>query len=187
MARSKLSSDVYQIKVTLEGSNPPIWRRFQVSGNTSLFKLHLILQEVMGWEDCHLYQFMVGDTYFGPSDVADDLEMASDRKAKLSQVVSGEKAEFAYEYDFGDGWRHQLLIEQILPKEPGVRYPLCLAGEWACPPEDCGGLWGYADLLEAIQDSKHPEHEDMLGWVGKDFDPNVFDVDEVNRRLKRIK
>jgi hypothetical protein len=187
MARSKLSSDVYQIKVTLEDSEPPIWRRIQVSGNTRLFKLHLILQEVMGWEDCHLYQFTVGDTYFGPPDVADGLEMKNDQKARLSQVVPCEKAEFSYEYDFGDGWRHQLLIEKILPKEPGIRYPICLVGERACPPEDCGGIWGYADFLEAIQDPKHPEHEDMLAWAGKDFDPKAFNSDVVNRLLKRIR
>jgi len=185
MARSKPSSDVYQIKVTLKGSKPPIWRRFQVTGDTRLSTLHRILQGIMGWENYHLYQFTIGDTYFGAPDF--ELDIENDRKVRLSQVVPGEKAKFTYEYDFGDSWEHQILIEKILPPEPGVRYPICLTGKRACPPEDCGGIWGYADFLEAIQDPKHPEHDEMLEWVGEDFDPEAFDLDEVNRVLKRIK
>lgn len=187
MARSKTSSVIYQIKVTLRGSKPPIWRRFQVAGDTRLSKLHDILQVVMGWEDYHLYQFTIGGTYFGRPDPDFGLDMESDRKVRLSQVVTGEKAKFTYEYDFGDSWEHQILIEKILPPEPGVRYPICLTGKRACPPEDCGGIWGYADFLEAIQNPKHPEHEDMLEWIGGEFDPEAFDLEEVNRALKRIR
>ena len=187
VARAKTSSDIYQIKVTLEESKPPIWRRFQVSGDTRLSELHEILQVVMGWANYHLYQFVIGGTYFGQPDPDFGFEMKSDRKVKLSQVIPGEKAKFAYEYDFGDSWGHQLLVEKILPPEPGVPYPVCLKGKRACPPEDCGGIWGYAEFLEAIQDPNHPEHDDMLEWVGGSFDPEAFNLDEVNRALRRIR
>ena len=185
MARSKASCDIYQIKVTLKGSKPPIWRRFQVTGDTRLSTLHRILQGIMGWENYHLYQFTIGGTDFGAPDC--ELDIESDRKVKLSQVVPDEKARFTYEYDFGDSWEHQILIEKILPPEPGVRYPICLAGKRACPPEDCGGIWGYAELLEAIQDPKHPEHDEMLEWAEEDFDPEAFDLEGVNRALRRIR
>lgn len=178
---------VYQLKVTLKGSKPPIWRRLQVPGNISLHKLHLILQVAMGWANAHLYQFRVGGTEFGEPDPEGDfygLKMKNSRKTELSKVAPREKTRFIYEYDFGDSWEHEILIERILPTEPGIRYPVCLAGRRACPPEDCGGIWGYADLLEIIGDPGHEEHEEMMEWLGGWFDPKAFDMDEVNGILK---
>ena len=105
----------------------------------------------------------------------------------LDKIVRREKFKFIYEYDFGDGWEHELLIEKILPLEEGKAYPVCLTGKRACPPEDCGGIWGYSDFLEAVQDPDHPEHEEMLDWAGGEFDPAVFDLQEVNAELKEIK
>jgi Plasmid pRiA4b ORF-3-like protein len=105
----------------------------------------------------------------------------------LAEIASSPKTKFIYEYDFGDSWEHEVLIEKILPPETGVRYPNCLTGKHACPPEDCGGVWGYAGLLETIQDSHHPDHEEMLEWVGGSFDPEAFDLDTVNRELKRLR
>lgn len=179
---------VYQLKVTLAESDPPIWRRFQVAGDISLAKLHQVLQIVMGWENSHLHQFIVDGTAYGEPDPAlGELELRDERKARLYQVVPTVESGFIYEYDFGDSWQHEIQVEQIAPVEPGTRYPVCLAGERACPPEDCGGIWGYANLLEAIEDPDHPEHEDLMDWLGGDFDPEVFDQEEINNRLKRIR
>ncbi len=175
---------VYQIKVTLKGSKPPIWRRIQVTSDTSLHKLHRILQVVMGWEDYHLHQFTIGGEYFGEPHPDYGFEMKDEAPVKLNQVVSGVKTRFTYEYDFGDSWEHTILVEKILPLEANKRYPVCLTGRRACPPEDCGGIWGYAHLLEAIQDPDHPEHEDLLEWLEDDFDPEAFDLDEINRELE---
>jgi hypothetical protein len=100
--------------------------------------------------------------------------------------VRGEKDKFLYEYDFGDSWDHELRIEKVLPCEAGKRYPVCLTGRRACPPEDCGGIWGYASFLDAIHDPQHPEHEEMLEWISGEFEPEAFDLDEVNRELQRL-
>jgi hypothetical protein len=189
MARAKRSMTpvVYQIKVTLKGSKPPIWRRIQVLSDTTLARLHRILQRVMGWEGYHLYQFAVAGLEYSDPKVLEEMEGKDARRVTLGTVVQSEKAKFLYEYDFGDRWEHELLIEKILPRHEGKRYPLCLAGKRACPPEDCGGIWRYGDFLKAIRDPTHPEHEEMLEWVGEKFDPEVFDLDEVNRELQRLK
>jgi hypothetical protein len=189
MARVKRSTTcvVYQIKVTLKGSKPPIWRRIQVTSETTLAQLHRILQRVMGWEGYHLYQFVVGGIAYGDPHILEEMEGEDARRVTLATLVRGEKDKFFYEYDFGDSWDHELLIEQMLPPEAGKYYPVCLAGKRACPPEDCGGIWGYAGFLEAIHDPQHPEHEEMLEWVGGEFDPEAFDRDEVNIALQNLK
>jgi Plasmid pRiA4b ORF-3-like protein len=189
MARTQQSTTrvVYQIKVTLKGSKPPIWRRIQVTSGTTLAQLHRILQRVMGWEGSHLYQFVVGGMEYGDPNMLEEMEGEDARRVTLATLVRGEKAKFHYEYDFGDGWDHELRIEKVLPFEAGKRYPVCLTGKRACPPEDCGGIWGYADFLDAIHDPQHPEHEAMLEWIGGEFDPEAFDLDEVNRDLQRLK
>ena len=115
-----------------------------------------------------------------------DLEIKNEQKVKLSKVVTGEKKKFFYTYDMGDSWEHEILVEKVLPYDPLVRYPVCLTGKRACPPEDCGGVWGYADFLEAIQQPAHPEHESMLEWVGGAFDPDAFILSEVNQLLQQI-
>lgn len=177
---------VYQIKVTLKGSKPPIWRRMQVTSETTLVKLHRMLQRVMGWEGSHLYQFVIGGIAYGDPGMLGELDVKDARTVTLDTLVRGEKSKFLYEYDFGDSWEHELLVEKILPQEEGKRYPLCLTGKRACPPEDCGGIWGYTSFLEAIRDPKHPEHEEMLEWVGGEFDPDAFDLEEVNTELQRL-
>ena len=178
---------VYQIKVTLKGSKPPIWRRMQVTSETTLAQLHRILQRVMGWEGYHLYQFVVGGMAYGDPSMLEEMEGEDARKATLATLVRGEKSKILYEYDFGDSWDHELLIEKVLPCEAGKRYPVCLTGKRACPPEDCGGIWSYASFLDAIQHPQHPEHEDMLEWVGGAFDPEAFDLDEINREIQNLK
>jgi hypothetical protein len=188
MARTTRSTTrvVYQIKVTLKGSKPPIWRRIQVTSDTTLVTLHHILQRVMGWEGYHLYQFVIGSIAYGDPGLLGELEAEDARPVTLETIVRGERFKFLYEYDFGDSWEHELRIEKILPLEEGKRYPVCLTGKRACPPEDCGGIWGYAGFLEAIRDPKHPEHGEMVEWVGGEFDPEAFDPDEVSMELQRL-
>ena len=183
-------NDIYQIKVTLKHSKPPIWRRIQVRGDTRLDKLHDILQAVMGWWNAHLHQFIVGGNYYGepnPDDEDWGLELLDETKVRLYQLAAGEKFKFVYEYDFGDSWEHLLLVEKLLPPEKGVSYPCCLKGKRACPPEDVGGVWGYEGFLEAIKDPDHADHEDMLEWVGGDFDPEEFDLAAVNEALQHLR
>jgi hypothetical protein len=179
---------VYQLKVTLAESDPAIWRRVQVAGDISLAKLHQLLQIVMGWQNSHLHQFIVDGTAYGESDPAlGELELRDERKTRLGQVAPIVGSRFIYEYDFGDSWQHEIRVEQIAPAEPGMRYPVCLAGERACPPEDCGGIWGYTDLLEAVRDPDHPEHAEMMEWLEGDFDPEAFNLDATNQALKRLR
>jgi hypothetical protein len=180
------SGAIYQFKVVLKDSNPPIWRRIQVPDCT-LGELHQILQAVMGWEYYHLHQFIIrGDCYgtLDPEDMFWDEEMHNEEGTSISQVVKGgRKVRFTYEYDFGDSWQHEIVLEKTLEPEPQVKYPRCLEGERACPPEDVGGIWGYAEFLEAISDPSHVEHDEMMERVGGEFDPEKFSVDEVNRKL----
>jgi hypothetical protein len=181
---------IYQLKVTLDRIRPPIWRRIQVRGDISLFKLHKILQEVMGWYDCHLHQFLIdGESYSIISREADMLgdDFKDEKKFRLDRIIPGEKFKFVYEYDFGDSWSHTILVEKIFKPEEELEHPVCLKGKRSAPPEDCGGEGGYYHLLKALRDRSHPEHKDMLMWVGGKFDPEYFDADMVNERLKKIR
>jgi hypothetical protein len=182
------SNQIYQIKVTLDDIHPPIWRRIQVPGNTTLLKLHDTLQIVMGWEDYHLHMFTIEGLIYGDpaDDEYGDLGTVDEARFKLNQVVCREGQRISYEYDFGDSWGHTLLVEKILPPQEGVRYPLCLKGKRACPPEDVGGVWGYENFLEAIRNPDHDEHEEYLTWIGGEFDPEAFDLEEVNTRLRSM-
>jgi len=188
MPRATPSSalSVYQLKVTLRDSKPPIWRRIEVTSDIRLSTLHQVLQVVMGWEEAHLHQFMAHGIYYGTPHPDFGFEVHNEQQVSLQQVVSRAKDKLIYEYDFGDSWDHELLVEKILSLDEEKRYPVCLTGKRACPPEDCGGMWGYASLLEAIRDPEHPEHEEMMAWVGSEFDPDLFDLDEVNRELYQL-
>lgn len=116
-----------------------------------------------------------------------DFDVKNEQRVKLNQVVTGEKFKFLYTYDMGDSWEHEVLVEKVLPADPQTRYPICLTGKRACPPEDCGGVWGYASFLEAIRSLDHPDRDAMLEWVGGEFDSEVFDLDAVNRMLRQIR
>lgn len=183
------TADIYQIKVTLKHCKPPIWRRVEVPGNINLAKLHHILQAVMGWEGYHLHQFIADGIYYGEPHPDYDVwgsEMYDEKRVKLNQLAPEEKFKFIYEYDFGDSWEHELLVEKISPPEKGVSYPRCIKGKRACPPEDVGGVWGYDSFLEAIADPNHPEHEELLEWTGGEFDPEAFDLEEINAALSHL-
>jgi hypothetical protein len=177
--------NVYQMKVTLKDIQPPIWRRFQVPGHLTFYQLHLILQMVMGWENHHLYQFVVDGQELSDPTTATEFGLKNAEETSLHQLLHQEKKKFVYEYDLGDGWEHEVLLEEILPLTESVPYPRCLAGERACPPEDCGGVWGYIDLMTVIADESHPDHHSKLDWLGGHFDPEAFDLDEVNDLLRR--
>jgi hypothetical protein len=182
-------AEIYQLKITLKYMRPPVWRRVQVASEITLAKLHRVIQEVMGWYDSHLHQFIVGATYYGvpsPDDFS-ELEIKDERRVRVSQVLSKPKRKIVYEYDFGDGWEHEIVLEKILPSESKTRYPVCLGGARACPPEDCGGVGGYVDFFQAISDVDHEEHDEMLEWIGGEFDPEEFDLDLVNQGLKTIR
>jgi DNA invertase Pin-like site-specific DNA recombinase len=189
MATRKQSTPqtIYQLKITLKDIRPPIWRRVQVTSERTLGKLHQIIQESMGWTNSHLHTFLIGGVEYGQPMPEYDFDVRNEQRVKLSQIVTGEKFKFLYIYDMGDSWEHEVLVEKVLPADPQVRYPICLTGKRACPPEDCGGVGGYALFLEAIQDPEHPEHESLLEWVGGEFDPEAFDVDAVNRMLRQVR
>ena len=180
-----MAKSIYQLKITLKDFRPPIWRRVQVNSDITLGLLHQIIQVAMGWTNSHLHGFSIGGVEHGQPLPELELEIKNEQKVKLDKVVTGEK-KFLYTYDMGDSWEHEILVEKVLPYDPLVRYPVCLTGKRACPPEDCGGVWGYAEFLEAIQQPDHPEHESMLEWVGGVFDPDAFILSEVNQLLKQI-
>jgi Plasmid pRiA4b ORF-3-like protein len=190
-SKEKLSAaPVWQLKITLKHSSPPIWRRILVADDTPLAKLHRILQIVMGWGDSHLHQFTIrGRDYGVPFRDFGEFgsKIENEKSVKLIDVVYGEKDRFVYEYDFGDSWTHQIVVEKKVTKEEGKHYPVCVAGNRACPPEDCGGIWGYENFLEAIRDPKHPEHKYLIEWIGGGFDPEALDLDQVNRQLRRLR
>lgn len=176
---------IYQIKITLAGARPPIWRRVLVSSTISLADFHLVIQIAMGWTNSHLHQFIYNREMYGiPDDEFDfGLETKDERKFKIGQLLKQEKDSMIYEYDFGDGWEHKIVLEKILPFDKDARLPVCVKGKRACPPEDCGGIWGYEELLDTVQDAQHPEHEQMLEWLGGDFDSEKFEIKEVNELL----
>lgn len=177
---------LYQLKVTLHDVHPPIWRRLQVWDDTTLPQLHRVLQVLMGWEDYHLHEFHIGRRIYAVPD-PDDLSerrIFDERRQPLRMVVPQVGTLFEYLYDFGDGWRHELLLEAVVLPDPEQHYPRCLAGERAGPPEDVGGPLGYAHYLEAIADSSHGEHDDMLAWRGP-FDSESFSLTAINRRLQK--
>jgi hypothetical protein len=177
-------SRVYQLKITLKDCKPPIWRRVEVADNITLAQLHAIIQVAMGWTDSHLHMFSLGRTSYGVPDPNYDEDVLDEQRYKLKQLLSEPKQKLSYEYDFGDSWTHEVLLEQVLPPEPGATYPRCTAGKRACPPEDCGGAWRYADFVQIIADPEHPEHEELLEWVGGEFDPEQFDLAEANAALR---
>lgn len=182
---------IYQIKVTLMDSIPPIWRRLQVRSGVTLRKMHNILQAAMGWQNSHLHMFRGPGGDYGRPDPEAELDWHDDRTFTLARILIREQDPIVYTYDMGDGWEHELLLEKVLDPEPGVRYPRCLDGARACPPEDCGGMSGYENVLAALKDPNHPEHEDMKvwleGWVPSPFDPEAFVLPTINAELRKVR
>ena len=180
-------SEIYQLKITLRDSKPPIWRWVLVDGSTNLYKLHQIIQVAMGWTDSHLHQFIIDEEYYTEPDPYAMRPLKDERKFQLAQLASKEKTKFIYEYDFGDSWEHQILVEKISLPDPEVRIPVCIKGKRACPPEDIGGVWGYENFLEAIEDPDHEQHDWLLEWWGGDFDAEYYDLGKINLALQQLK
>jgi len=176
---------VYQIKVTLRYARPPIWRRFLVASTVTLRELHVILQIVMGWDNSHLHDFTLGHDRYGELNEEFFDEMKDESRFRLDQLLKSEKSKLVYNYDYGDGWEHDVLLEKILPFRHDMMLPHCIKGKRACPPEDIGGIPGYVMFLEAIDDPSHPEYEDMIDWIGEGFDAEHLDIDEINTMLQR--
>lgn len=214
--RQKLEqpTQVHELKITLHGSKPPIWRRVAVPSDMRLGDLHEVIQIVMDWGNYHLHQFVVRNRppkmtkeelsalaqssqwdklamYMRRdrclSDSQFELEETEDEgKVMLSELAPAVKSKFIYEYDFGDGWEHEITVVKIGPTAEGVKYPVCIAGKLACPPEDCGGIWGYYEMLEALKDPKHEQHKEFVEWIGGKFDPERFDLNKINAALAKL-
>lgn len=175
-------ASVHRLKVTLKHSRPPIWRRLLVPSDITLDLLHDVVQTAMGWGDEHLHLFEInGMTFSDPRHR--DSDIAEEAAVRLDQAAPFAKTRFRYEYDFGDSWEHEIVVEAVQPPEPGQPYPVCLAGERAAPPEDCGGIWRYGWMLESLADPNDPDREEFLDWLGGPIDPEAFDLEAVNRGL----
>jgi hypothetical protein len=177
--------EVYVVKVTLLGTSPPVWRRILVPRDITLHNLHRTLQTVMGWTNSHLHQFGLPRQRFPGSIAHAGTKVANENRTKLGELIWTVGARLLYEYDFGDGWQHELLVEEVLSGEESFQ-PTCVAGARCCPPEDCGGPQGFAELLYALRYANHPRHEEVCEWLG-DFVPESFSAEEINRRLRRRK
>jgi len=184
---------IYQFRIKLRDIEPPIWRRIQVPSNYSFWDLHVAIQDAMGWLDCHLHAFRIRLRHkrkrliigIPDNDYPDD-ETLPGWDIPIKEYFSEPGDEALYEYDFGDSWLHTILLEGILIKEKGTRYPKCIAGERACPPEDCGSIPGYYHLLDVVKNPNHPDYQDMITWLGGDvtlthpYDPELFDPKQVH-------
>lgn len=177
--------EIYQLRITLADTSPSVWRRVLVPGGYTLDRLHRLIQYAMGWQDCHLHSFDIDGKQYGQPDPEGELMLVDELDARLD-AVAGKGSRFVYTYDFGDWWEHEVLVEDVSPAEPDERYPLCVEGERACPPEDVGGPPGFADLLAALADPWHPEHEEMRAWLGRAYDPAEFLPEMVTTFLRRL-
>ncbi len=178
--------DVYQFRVTLDQSEPSICRIIQVTGDIVLSNLHKIIQSAMGWSDSHPHVFFVDGDYYGESDLDNMFNSIDERTVKLSYLMLEKGDKISYKYDFDNSWEHNILVEKILTPYPDVHYPVCIKGERACPPENCGGIGGYGYILDVLKDPDDLRYEDMIEWIGWDFDPKYFDLDDINVRLSLI-
>jgi len=177
-------NEIYQIKVTLLRTVPPVWRRLLVPSDITLSNLHDLLQLAMGWTDSHLHEFLFRGQCYGPTGPERGVAEAIDeRKVRLNQLLVRAGAKILYTYDFGDGWEHGIVLEKGLPVDPNMAYPAATGGAGACPPEDCGGIGGFYSLLESLQNPRHPQHEELLEWVGEDYDPKKFSIEAINQVL----
>ena len=186
---NRVGTAVLQFKLSLCGvSKPPVWRRLLVPADIRLSQVHDVIQAAMGWTDTHLHAFSTAYGDYGPPDPG--LDHRDERKARLADFLAEPGDRIRYAYDFGDFWEHDIVLEKSLESEPDARLPACVAGKGACPPEDCGGVWGYADLRDTLANPASGEHDAMLEWLGldsaDDFDPATFDVDEANEILGMV-
>jgi hypothetical protein len=184
---SRLVTTIYQLKMVLEGIRPQIWRRVVVPADLRLSHLHDVFQITMGWTDSHLHAFTIEGVQYTMPYEETDLDMEDERRVRLSSLVPAVGTLFQYQYDFGDDWQHAVQVEKIRPADPDTPPLSCLAGKHAGPPEDCGGIPGYAQLLRILKNPRHPEYGEMRQWAGRRFDPEAFDPEAVNKKLHRLR
>ncbi len=184
---TKKDENIYQFKITLKKIKPTIWRRIQVPETYTFWDLHVAIQNAMGWENSHLHQFQIINPKLNKKVLigiplndgwASEFTLPG-WKTPISSYFSSSNKLAIYEYDFGDDWEHKIVLEKIIPSEPNAKYPCCLAGERACPPEDCGGVWGYEELLEIIKDPNDEEYQGRIEWLGREFNPEGFKLKTV--------
>jgi len=175
----------YVLKVRLREVRPPIWRRLRVAGDLTLRELHHVLQIALGWTDSHLHEFEIRGKRYGMPDPEEDFgEPPLDEQDYELKDLLRKGNRFEYQYDFSDDWRHEIVVEGKEPPEHSAAKAECLAGARAAPPEDCGGVYGYAELLETLADPAHERHAELREWVGPYFAPEEFDLVLVNRELR---
>ncbi|WP_433130946.1 plasmid pRiA4b ORF-3 family protein [Micromonospora sp. CA-240977] len=179
---------IFQLKMSLAGVRPPVWRRVLVPAGYTLDRLHRVAQHAMGWRDCHLHSFEIDAVQYGEPDPDGELALHDELDVRLDAVL-GKGSRFSYTYDFGDWWEHDLVVEDALTADPDERYPVCLDGDRACPPEGVGGPPGYQALLVALADEGDPvdsRHATLRDWAGATFDPSRFDPDRATTLLRRF-
>jgi hypothetical protein len=181
-------AQIYQLRIELQYLKPAIWRRVLVPGSIKLSKFHVVILWSMGWQGGHMHEFVIGQTNYGEPDpdFPQVPPVVREDRVTLQQALGSLKT-IRYIYDFGDDWEHKIKLEKTLPFDPEMKHPRCIAGQYACPPEDVGGVDGYIDFLDAIRNPAHEEHASMLEWIGGGFDPLTFDLVETNERLSEIK
>lgn len=183
-----MTKKIFQIQIALKGFKPKIWRRILIPSDLLLSDFHVIIQKTMGWINSHLHQFIKNRTFYTlrmqDDDLWDEMDNVDYEKIKVSDLLKKEKEKIVYEYDFGDGWEHDIILEKILPIDNNSKYPICLTGKMNCPPEDCGGVWGYSDMLKVLKDPEDEEYDSYAEWLGEEFDPEYFDENEVNELLR---
>lgn len=176
---------IFQLKVTLADVVPPVWRRVLVPGGYTLDRLHRVVQQVMGWQECHLHSFDIDGVQYGEPDPEGELTFRDELDYRLDAVLT-KGSRFRYTYDFGDWWEHEVTVEDVFGAEPDGRYPVCVTGARACPPEDVGGAFGYRGFLAALADPAHPDYLTMWEWIGRPFDPEWFDADRATTLARRL-
>lgn len=179
--KTRAHTNIIRLKVTLRGVKPPVWRRLLMPGTMTLGQLHTAIQAAMGWHDSHLHVFDIGGEAFGDRRSVDDV--ADEKRPTLNGLLRSSVVRFGYTYDFGDNWEHTIALEKSELAVEGETYPVCIGGKCHCPPEDCGGAWGYEQLLAILADPKHPEHPDQVDWIGEEFDPTEFNLERANTVL----
>ena len=177
----EMNERLYLLRIKLLNAEPKIWRRFVVPASIALDDLHNAIQIVMGWEDYHLYQFMINRQ--GYTTEPESEEELDSSKYHLGDLIQQKSEKFRYMYDFGDDWVHEIVVQDVDYSNPKLgAKPVCLEGEGACPPEDVGGVYGYLEFCKAMKDPSHSEHEE---WIGSDWDSEKFDIDAVNKQLSK--
>ncbi len=193
LGRRQKAPPTYQLQILLNGTEPSIWRRLQVPATATLGWFHAVLQVAVGWTNSHLHQFICGEHMYADPETQLDLSESDppaldENKFTLAELLKDVHEGLIYEYDFGDSWEHIVMVEKILPADSSKpATAVCLAGSRACPPEDCGGIGGYLELLKVLKNRRHPEHRNMKEWLGRPFDPEFFDIATTNAWLRKLK